>query len=212
MERIAHDTEAHMRINPFKILLAIAMVFIVSTTAYAKESATDFVRSKSDEIVRVINTSKDKDVRLTKLRTSLQNTLDYELLAQRTLAMHWGNLSAKQQTDFTAALKDLLETSYVSKLGDRTVDPGSYSVQFLDERERRGRYTVETVVKAEKSTYNVDLRLQKSDGTWKVYDVITDDVSLEESYAESFDEIIRTKGFDELMKRLQNKTKELKKP
>lgn len=201
-----------MRINPFKILLAIAMVFIVSTTAYAKESATDFVRSKSDEIVRVINTSKDKDVRLTKLRTSLQNTLDYELLAQRTLAMHWGNLSAKQQTDFTAALKDLLETSYVSKLGDRTVDPGSYSVQFLDERERRGRYTVETVVKAEKSTYNVDLRLQKSDGTWKVYDVITDDVSLEESYAESFDEIIRTKGFDELMKRLQNKTKELKKP
>lgn len=201
-----------MRINPFKILLAIAMMFIVSTTAYAKESATDFVRSKSDEIVRVINTSKDKDVRLTKLRTSLQNTLDYELLAQRTLAMHWGNLSAKQQTDFTAALKDLLETSYVSKLGDRTVDPGSYSVQFLDERERRGRYTVETVVKAEKSTYNVDLRLQKSDGTWKIYDVITDDVSLEESYAESFDEIIRTKGFDELMKRLQNKTKELKKP
>lgn len=201
-----------MRINPLRIVLVLTILFLVSTTAYAKDSATDFVRTKSDEIVRVINTSKDKDARLTQLRSTLQNTLDYELLAQRTLAMHWSDLSEKQQSDFTAALKDLLETSYVSKLGDRTVDPGSYSVQFLDERERRGRYTVETVVKAENSTYNVDLRLQKSGSTWKIYDVITDDVSLEESYAESFDEIIRSKGFSELMKRIQTKTNELKRP
>lgn len=199
-----------MRNTLSKTFLFLILSFLVATTAYANESATDFVRSKSDEIVRVINTSKDKETRLSKLQTALQSTLDYDLLAQRTLSIHWATLSEKQQTDFIAALRGLLETSYVTKLGNKTVDPGSYSVQFIDERERRGRFTVETVVKVEKDTHNVDLRLQHTDGIWKIYDVVTDDVSLEESYAESFDEIIRTKGFNELMKRIQNKTKELK--
>lgn len=200
-----------MRSYITKIFFTLILAFLVVTPAYANDSATDFVRSKTDEIVRVINTSKDKNARLKKLKTALQSTLDYDLLAQRTLARHWENLNAKQQNDFTEALRDLLETSYVTKLGNKTVEPGSYSVQFLNERERRGRYTVETVVKVEKDAHNIDLRLQNTDGVWKIYDVITDDVSLEESYAESFDEIIRDKGFNELMKRIKDKTDELKK-
>src|SRR5690625_1382104 len=98
------------------IFFTLILAFLVVTPAYANDSATDFVRSKTDEIVRVINTSKDKNARLKKLKTALQSTLDYDLLAQRTLARHWENLNAKQQNDFTEALRDLLETSYVTKL------------------------------------------------------------------------------------------------
>lgn len=199
-----------MRTTFYRLCMFLALTLFVSTNAYAEDSATDFVRTKSDEIVRVINTSKNKETRLDKLQKALQSTLDYDLLAQRTLAMHWANLSADQQKEFTEGLRDLLETSYVTKLGNKTVDPGSYAVRFTDERERRGRYTVSGVVTVEKATHYIDLRLQKTDEVWKVYDVITDDVSLQESYAESFDEIIRDKGFDELMKRIKDKTKELK--
>lgn len=199
-----------MRNTIYSLCMVLALMLFVSSNAYADESATDFVRTKSDEIVRVINTAKNKESRLDKLQKALQSTLDYDLLAQRTLAMHWANLSETQKNDFTDALRELLETSYVTKLGNKTVDPGSYAVRFTDERERRGRYTVSGVVTVEKDTHYIDLRLQKTDEIWKVYDVITDDVSLQESYAESFDEIIRDKGFDELMKRIKDKTKELK--
>lgn len=193
-----------------RFILLIALTFGFSTTALAEQSATDFVRAKSDEIVRIVNTSKDKTSRLEKLNVAVQSVLDYDVLARRTLAMHWKTLSATQRTEFTAALKELLETSYVKNLGDKTVEPGSYAVQFTDERERRGRYTVSGIVKSEGQTYYIDLRLQKSDVGWRVYDVVTDDVSLQESYAESFDEIIRDKGFDELLKRIRDNTEKLK--
>lgn len=194
-----------------RFILLIALMLGVSSTAFAEETATDFVRAKSDEIIRIVNTSKDKTTRLEKLNVAVKSVLDYDLLAQRTLAMHWETLNDTQRNEFTVALKELLETSYVKNLGDKTVDPGSYAVQFTDERERRGRYTVSGIVKVEDTTRYIDLRLQKSDVGWRVYDVVTDDVSLQESYAESFDEIIRDKGFDELLKRIRENTDKLKK-
>lgn len=196
------------RLHRFILLIALMLGF--SSTALADETATDFVRAKSDEIIRIVNTSKDKATRLEKLNVAVQSVLDYDLLAQRTLAMHWGTLNEIQRKEFTAALKDLLETSYVKNLGDKTLEPGSYAVQFTDERERRGRYTVSGIVKVERDTHYIDLRLQKSDTGWRVYDIVTDDVSLQESYAESFDEIIRDKGFDELLKRIRDNTEKLR--
>ena len=182
-----------------------------ATSALAQGTATDFVRAKSDDIIRVVNTSANKDTRLAGLRAAVSSTIHFELLAQRTLNRHWDGLSAAQRTDFTATLKELIETSYSTRLGDKMLDPGSYTVQFTDERERRGRTTVSAIVSVDARRHYVDVRLQQSDaGEWQVYDVVTDDISLQESYAESFDEIIRSKGFDDLMRRLRTSIDEMK--
>lgn len=201
-----------MRINIRALLIATALMFGTATTALAQSTATEFVRQKSDDVIRVINTAATKEARLEGLRTAVASTLNFELLAQRTLSRHWDTLQPKQRIDFTQALQELIETSYSTRLGDQTIEPGSYNVEFTDERERRGRYTVSSVVSSGGSRYHVDVRLQKSDaGDWQVYDVVTDDISLQESYAESFDEIIRSKGFDELMRRIRSNTEDLKK-
>lgn len=191
-------------------LLTAALSFGLMVSAHAQTSATDFVRSKSDEIVRVVNTAPDRDARIVGLRQAVRTTLDFRLLAERTLSRHWAGLSPADQTRFVDALQKLIETSYSSKLGNETLAPGSYTVNFTDEKERRGRYTVSATVTARGETHNVDVRLQQSSaGAWQVYDVITDDISLQESYAESFDEIIRSKGFPELMRRLEQRTAEM---
>lgn len=192
-------------------ILTLILSAALATSALAQGTATDFVRAKSDDIIRVVNTSADKDARLAGLRTAVASTINFDLLAQRTLSRHWDGLSASQRTTFTATLQELIETSYSTRLGDKMLDPGSYTVQFTDERERRGRTTVSSIVSVDARRHYVDVRLQQSDaGEWQIYDVVTDDISLQESYAESFDEIIRSKGFDELMRRLRTSIDEMK--
>lgn len=191
--------------------LTLMLSVAFATSALAQGTATDFVRAKSDDIIRVVNTSADKDARLAGLRTAVASTIHFELLAQRTLSRHWDDLSATQRATFTATLQELIETSYSTRLGDKMLAPGSYTVQFTDERERRGRTAVSAIVSVDARRHYVDVRLQQSDaGEWQVYDVVTDDISLQESYAESFDEIIRSKGFDELMRRLRASIEDMK--
>lgn len=201
-----------MRKNIKVAVLSFALTLGISVGALAQSTATEFVRVKSDEIIRIVNTSGNQDTRLRGLKSAVASTLDFQLLAERTLSRHWGDLTAKQKTDFVAALQDLIETSYSSRLGNETLEPGSYTVQFTDEKERRGRYTVSGIVSSRGDTYNIDVRLQKNAAdAWQVYDIVTDDISLQESYAESFDEIIRSKGFDELLRRIRSNAAEMKK-
>lgn len=194
------------------VIVSFALMLGLSVDALAQSTATDFVREKSDEVIRVVNTSPNKDARLTGLKNAVGTTINFELLSQRTLGRHWATLSKGQQTEFVQALQELIETNYSQRLGNETIEPGSYTVQFTDERERRGRYTVAGVVSSRGDTYFVEVRLQKGAADeWQIYDVVTDDISLQEAYAESFDEIIRTKGFDELLRRIRQNTADMKK-
>lgn len=191
-------------------LIASALLFILfPLSAFAQQSATDFVRQQSDEIIRIINTAEDRDERVASLQQAVGTFIDFPMLAQRSLALHWDDRTAEEQAQFTALLQELIETSYATRLGDERVEPGSYTVVFEDERERRGRYTVEGRVSVETNEYFVAVRLIQQEGSWRVYDVVTDDVSLLESYAESFDEIIRQDGWDALLERMQEKIDEL---
>ena len=52
------------------------------------------------------------------------------------------------------------------------------------------------------------LLLQK-DGTWKIYDVTVDAISIIANYRNQFNRVINEKGFDQLMADLQAKQQEL---
>lgn len=187
--------------------MTFALVLGVAVGAQAQSTATDFVRQKSDEIIRVINTAPNRTARLTQLRSTVRTTLDFGLLAERSLGEHWTSLTPVQKTEFTNTLRDVIEQSYSEKLGDQRLEPGSYSVVFVGEAERRGRHTVEGQVKSGGKDYHVLVRLQRSAaGDWQLYDIVTDDISLTEVYAESFDTIIRRHGYDELLRRLKSRS------
>lgn len=172
-------------------------------------TATEFVRAKADELVGIINRTPADDAartaRMSDLRTSIRQFLDFEVLAERTLGSHWDARTPEQRTEFVEALRDLVETSYSHRLGDQTVDQSGYTVTYTDERERNGRYRVEGTVAWGDNEHFVEMKLMMRDGQFLIYDVVTDDVSLEESYAESFDAIITEHGWDELLNRIRER-------
>ena len=52
----------------------------------------------------------------------------------------------------------------------------------------------------------MDYRLINKAGRWYAYDIIADGVSLVKNYRSQFDKIIRSDSYDELVKRLRNRT------
>jgi len=51
----------------------------------------------------------------------------------------------------------------------------------------------------------VNYRLKNDDGTWKVYDVVIDNISLVGNYRNQFNRIMNEKGYDKLLAAIKQK-------
>lgn len=202
--------------NLFRRLLVTAALVAVALPAAAQENslATTFVQSRADQIISIVNAAaRDQsqlDAQREALRVAIRDFLSFETLAQRTLRGHWDTRTPEQQAEFVALLRDLIETSYSRSLGSDDVDQNGYDVSYTGERSRRDRTTVEATVTVNGEQHLVEVKLQGEGGEFIVYDLVTDDVSLEESYAESFDSIIAEDGWDGLLNRMRERLAELR--
>lgn len=182
--------------------------------APAEDTAIAFVQARGDDIIAIINQRPTDDAsraaRLAALRSSISGFLDIGVLAREALGSHWDPRTEEERTAFVALMTDLIETSYSKRLGDEGVEPGSYTVTWDGERSRNGRTRVEATVTYEGEAHAVEVMLREEEGRRIVYDLVTDDVSLKDSYAESFDSIITEHGWDELMSRMQTRLDELR--
>jgi phospholipid transport system substrate-binding protein len=68
---------------------------------------------------------------------------------------------------------------------------------------------VRTVVVKANDRMPLNYRLLNEAGTWKVYDVVFEGVSLISNYRSQFSRIIHESGYAELVKRLKTKVSEL---
>lgn len=175
---------------------------------------TAFIEQKADQIITILNArpagDADRQARREALRTAVRDFIHLPTLAERTLGDHWQTRTPEQQQEFVNLLTEMVETSYLRGLSDDGVDRDDATVVFSGEREARGRHTVEATVTAVGETHFVEVKmLPREGGGFIVYDVVTDDVSLEESYAESFDRIITEHGWDELLRRMRERLAEM---
>lgn len=191
------------------ILYAVTSVFL-ATNAFA--SATDDVRKTVDDVVRIVS---DKEMKKndTKRRQALKKTIstifDYNEMAKRSLGKHWGQRSAAEKKQFADLFASLLENSYAGKIESYNNEKIVYLKENVD-----GDYAEvkSKVVTAKRDEFTLDYRLFKQNGKWMAYDVVIEGVSLVSNYRTQFNKIITSQGYPELVKKLQNKTDELKAP
>jgi len=61
-------------------------------------------------------------------------------------------------------------------------------------------------LRSDKTTLPMDYRLLVRDGRWSAYDIIIDGVSLVSNYRSQFQKIIRESSYEELLKKLRERT------
>jgi phospholipid transport system substrate-binding protein len=129
--------------------------------------------------------------------------VDFETLSRLVLARNWNQLSPEQQKHFMEEFRRNLSATY-----GRNVE--SYKNERVtiadDHAEPRGDWTVRTkIVRNGADDINVAYRLRQAAGTWKIIDIIIENVSLVSNFRSQFQDIMANGGADRLIKVLQEK-------
>lgn len=126
-------------------------------------------------------------------------------ISKKALGKHWAKRSDSEQKRFQALLGELfLHVAFPS------------SAKFFAEldlvygktTEEKQRTVVPlTVVHEKEGEVDINFRLTRTAGNWQVVDVILDGVSMRNNLRSKFYKVITKKGFDELMRKMENKLK-----
>ena len=196
-----------MRRAPAAIVTCLVLI-AAAMPAFAGEP-TDVVKARTQDVAGVL-VKPDSAKREKELDQALKKSVDFRELAARSLKGYWEKQPADQQQIFLDLLQRMLEANYTAKLSGKRLDK-DYKIEYVKERERGELAVVKTMVAFDGDRRPVDYKLLKRPGDkeWTVFDIVIDDISLEETYRESYTEIIRAEGWDSLIKRMKDKAEEL---
>jgi phospholipid transport system substrate-binding protein len=197
-----------MKIRNYLLFILMFAVFGWAKPVMAVSGPTAQLRVTLDKIVEVLrNKELSQDAILDKVEVLVRSKFDFEAMSQRTLGVNWKNATPKQRARFIALFSQLLEDTYRLRIRNYTYQ--DERVEYIGENVSGTRGQVDTLVIANKEI-PVSYRVRLKGNEWLVYDVIVEEVSLISNYRSSYNEIIRQEGFDGLLKRLEEKVKELK--
>lgn len=171
------------------------------------------LKQKNGEVDRLLRQKVDKGTPAeTKQKDEIKQLaatlLDYEELAHKSLANHWDKLTGPQHQEFVNTLRELIERNYVKQLRSNL----DYQVQYKNEEAEGDQATVATVVKVnsagKKTDAEIVYKMKKATDGWRVWDVITDEVSLVRNYKTQFNKIITEQSYDALIKKMKSKLKD----
>lgn len=200
---------------------ALAAMLLAASWASANGAvappAMPQVKSLGEQILAVARDSSCQTQREScrnRLRTIIEQHWDTTEMAKSALGVHWRTLTPAQQAQFTNLFSQLTESIYLSRSSFSKAQnyANTVKVNYLREIPQGDGYSqINTTIllKPGEQPIKVNYRLRWVDGTWKVYDIIVADISLVGNYRNQFNRIINRSGYDDLVKALQQKIRQL---
>jgi len=173
-----------------------------------------------DQMIETYHLGKELTAEQTEHNSSLKQkiirgTFDIKELCRLSLGKHWDAISEAQQKHFVGMMTTLLETKAIFSKEQLKGTNKYYSISyknesFDDETKEKATVFTDMHVPKEKITLNITYKLLLTPYGWKIYDVVVDDASLLTNYKFQFNQIISTKGFDELFARMEKQLNKIK--
>lgn len=188
------------------IALTVSLFAAAPGAPAAPASPTETVQSGNDQVQKLLA---DKATTVQTLAERADEFVDFVELAKRALGREWAKLTPKQREEFSTTMKQLLRASYAQKAIGRGESKTKYGKEKIDGNEAE----VATTLVVGKDQIPVVYRLYRidADSPWRIFDVVTDEVSLVETYRDQFRKLIAQKGYDGLLSTLKQKRDQLEK-
>jgi phospholipid transport system substrate-binding protein len=193
----------------FLAVLTLGLVFAGVTPAAAVDTPKQALRTYVDRLFAALDDPALKDParagdRHRTIRKLAEEALDFRESARRALGSHWEARTEAERTRFTGLFADLIDQAYLARLnrdGER-LELDSETIAGT-EAIVKGR-----AVQKEGGVTPVTFALHRdAANAWRVYDVQFEGMSLVGNYRAQFNKIIRTSSFEELLARLEAKTR-----
>ena len=150
----------------------------------------DNIRNDSKEIARLAN-------------EHILPLFDFDKMSYFVLGKAWNDATEQQQTDFQREFKEMLISTYASALSRFSTDGQIIYNDAIVSPKNTNVAIVPTEIRQKGSgPIKVAYRMFRTDETWRIYDVLIDNVSLVTNYRASFASEVRNDGLDGLIAKL----------
>lgn len=187
------------------VLFAVCVFFPVNNAGAS--SVQDQLKTTIDSVMQILRDPSLKgeestDKRRTFLRRVIHERFSFAKMSQLSLARHWKQRSDEEKKAFIELFGQLLEDTYVSRIETYTNE----KVIYVKESVKKKKAKVYTKVVTDTVEIPIVYRLyQTTDGSWMVYDMVIEGVSLVGNYRSQFDQSLRKNPYEKLVEELKNK-------
>lgn len=190
------------------VTLIIASSFF-STMVYAEATPDQLVKQTAEDVIAVIKTDKDiqagnKQKIYTLIEEKILPNFDFDRVCRLVLGKNWRTATPEQQATFQKEFRSLLLRTYSTALGKYKNQTINYKPFTMDAQSQVATVKTE-IIQQSGPPIAVDYSLSKSDASWKVFDIVIENVSLVTNYRSQFSTEIRQNGMDSLNKKLADK-------
>jgi phospholipid transport system substrate-binding protein len=189
-------------------LLLLIGIGLAPSSARADNGALSVTQTMVNQALQILGSSSTPlPQRRHQLKDLVEQNFDFATMSRSALGYNWRSLSPDQRSQFTKLFTSFIEVAYLDKIQDYQ----GQQVQFTGQHSLGDGYAeVDTkIVQAGKSPISVNYLLEQKDGTWKIYDVTVEAISIIANYRNQFNRVISQRGFDQLMADLQAKQQQL---
>ena len=189
------------------LILIFAFLMMLPLQGYAatpKETVETGVTNLLGTLGDATFKAKPKDKQIEIIGTEIDKVFDFKEMSRRTLGRNWKKMSAEQRTEFVSLFKKLLQGVYA----DRLLAYSDQKVLFDKEiMLKKGRAEVQSYLQTSDGTkIPLFYRLTDKSGSWKVYDIIIEGVSMVKNYRTQFKQILSKGSPEKLLEVLRKKT------
>jgi len=190
------------------VILTLAILLVIPLQGLAA-TPKETVETGVNKVLKTLGDpafkAKPKDQQIATIGAEIDNIFDFKELSRRTLGKQWKKMSAGQQTEFVELFKELLQGVYA----DRLLAYSDQKVIFDKEiMLKKGRAEVQSYLQtSDGKKIPLFYRLTDKSGSWKVYDMIIEGVSMVKNYRTQFRQILAKDSPDKLLEILRDKVK-----
>jgi len=193
----------------FIVLLAVLTVFVMLPFQVYAGAPQETVETGVNKVLAKLGDpsfqAKTKEVKIKEVGDIVGTIFDYKELSRRTLGRDWKKMSAEQQKEFVELFTELLQGVYA----DRLLAYSDQKVVFEKELMlKKGSAEVQSyILNTDGNKIPLYYRLTDKSGSWKVYDIIIEGVSMVKNYRTQFRDILAKDSPDKLLEILRDKVK-----
>ncbi|MCZ6540729.1 MAG: ABC transporter substrate-binding protein [Nitrospinae bacterium] len=195
--------------NPWLVIGILFALILGAGKAVQASGITEGLKATIDQVISVVTDPQyqdDRQTRRTKMKSIIFPKFNFLEMGKRSLgSKRWKERSPEERKAFVDVFGKLLENSYANKLENYRDEKINYVDEIV-----KGKYAmVKTEVIRKNGTVNVDYKLIRGSGEWRVYDIVIEGVSMIKNYRSQFARIIHQDSFDTLMEKLNAKVNKL---
>lgn len=168
-------------------------VMTITTISKADDAPTNFIKSRYASILNGPNPISEA-----------KNMLDFQAFLEGALGKHDSEVSSEEKE----ILRFLLEKIVSKSISTQLRSLKGYSISWNGSTVENDIEIVSSTATSKKGVdieTDVEYHLKKNNGTYKVIDVVIDDVSAIASYKQQFHKIISKEGVKSLIKKMAKK-------